>query len=367
MNRSATSRRANRVSASAFGAGTSGEASIASGASRALAELADDLAVHDERGRLAGAGPHVSRDRRPRCQNGSSTSSPSTRRSGNGCAADRVPGALPVLGQRARCTPRRTPSRRAPDARAGSRTRASGPSRSPAARGSRCPRRPRSGVARTSRARRRCARRAPPRADPCRTSRSGAAIAGTARSRGAPSPPRRTARRSSVGRHRRTREASVLGTDGEVRAAHPHLGLEARRVDLEHVEAVGVDDEVDRRGAGLVGQPLQQEVLDPDAGVVELGLVSRDDEQLGRVGRRRPAGRPCARRTSGRAPTASRRASAPQLAHRHAAHLEVPACGARSRSPRASPAHSPYSGCVSSSPCPAGVVDFGPRPSRAGP
>jgi hypothetical protein len=68
--------------------------------------------------------------------------------------------------------------------------------------------------------------------------------------------------------------------DRQVGATHPHLRLEARRVHLDDLEAVRIDHEVDRRRARVVGQALQQEVLDPDTGMVELRLVAGDHDQL---------------------------------------------------------------------------------------
>ena len=122
----------------------------------------------------------------------------------------------------------------------------------------------------------------------------------------------------------------------------------------ERLEAVGVDDEVDRRRAGLVGKTLEQEVLDPDAGVVELGLMpGRDDERRPA----RPAPRPRTPSFAEKPAAARERFSAgerAQLGRRHASHREAPSRPLRRGSRAPERAHSSKAGRASTSPCPAG-------------
>jgi hypothetical protein len=91
----------------------------------------------------------------------------------------------------------------------------------------------------------------------------------------------------ALARHRRACEAGVGPADRQELRAPRQLRAQAWRVHLHQVETVGVDDQIDGRPAGLVGEPLEQEVLDPDAGMVELRLVAGHDEQVGAPGRRR--------------------------------------------------------------------------------
>jgi hypothetical protein len=50
---------------------------------------------------------------------------------------------------------------------------------------------------------------------------------------------------------------------------------------LHRIESVGVHHEVEGSSTHLIGESLQQEVLDPDAGMIELRLMTGHEDRSG--------------------------------------------------------------------------------------